>query len=217
VASETWTGSDGAAWPAGWTDGFSPVGGGSTIQGNTGRQTTGSATGYSFDSRIARRRTSTAADVVQLVKFRFPAADEVFARVWCRADAEMRGDDGYYLVLDLPNDEWSVFVASGFSDTLLGSAVSQTFTTATWYWADFGAVGSTVRARVWQDGSAVPAWQVDVTDSTHASGSYGLGAFPGNAGGEVVEWDDWSDRAAFDTAVSSPWPRRRALSGLIPR
>lgn len=216
MASETWTGSDGAAWPADWTDGFSPAGGGSTIQGNTGRQTTGSATGYSFNSRIARRRTSTAADVVQLVKFRFPAADEIFARVWCRADAEMRGDNGYQLVLDLPNDEWSVYETTGFTDTLLGSA-SQAFATGTWYWADFGAVGTTVRARVWQDGSATPAWQLDVTDSAHASGYYGLGAFPGNAGGEVVEWDDWSDRAVFDAAAGFVWPLRRPLSGLIVR
>lgn len=63
------------------------------------------------------------------------------------------------------------------------------------YWMRFRAEGSTLRVRVWADGTAEPAtWLIVATDTGIASGGVGLYVYEPN----VVEFDAFS-------AVAGPW------------
>ena len=58
-------------------------------------------------------------------------------------------------------DTWLAYVGS----------FSQTLTADTWYRIKFQAIGTTLTAKTWQDGTAEPGWQVSATDASYASGT----------------------------------------------
>ncbi|MCC6956753.1 MAG: DUF2341 domain-containing protein, partial [Anaerolineales bacterium] len=79
----------------------------------------------------------------------------------------------------------------------------------TWYWLRLQAVGSTLRARIWQDGASEPgAWNINTTDTTYQSSpNIGLTLYYHDTN---ADWDDIQVRrlAAVEPTVSlgtAPW------------
>lgn len=193
LTTETWTGADGAAWPAQWTTGLTPTGGAATIAANTGRLATGAQGAYAGTDRVARRLTTAFVDTDAVFRFRF-VSGESYPIIMGRANTTLDTGSGYGLDLGPTTSRWARFV--DYTKTDLGPAAhSFTFTTGTWYWVRVRVVGSSLRARFWADGAAEPTtWPVnlDVTDTTiAASGSWGFSVGGGAAAtSSVVEFDD---------------------------
>ena len=74
-------------------------------------------------------------------------------------------------------------------------AFSQTLTADTWYRIKFQAIGTTLNAKAWQDGTAEPGWQVSTTDATYASGT-GADGIQAPVAAQVRAWSDAAFKAA---------------------
>lgn len=201
LASDAFTGTNGAAWGSTWTTGLNPAaGGGTTIQGNAGQLITGNTAGT--NSRIARRVNITApTDAVALFRFQWPGASRGFFQFWIRStDTALDTQGGYVFELDGTSNVWSLGRNASFSGTQIGTSQTQTQTTGQYYWVRFGIVGSTIRARVWQDGNAEPGtWGIDTTDATITAAGSGAGfSFDSGTNNAVALVDDFS--------LDTTWP-----------
>jgi len=189
IASESWTGADGAAWPAQWVTGQTGTGAAATIQTNRGRLASGAQGAYSGASRISRRLNVAAAADVEISGIWRPDANEPYGAVAVRADTAIDSGTGYYLLLNksgtLLLERWV-----GFSSTTIGS-ISFAAASSTSYGFRLRAVGTSIKARVWS-GTEPSTWQVDVTDTgVTAAGAIGLTVVGGNAAtAHAIDFDD---------------------------
>lgn len=85
--------------------------------------------------------------------------------------------------------------------------VPTTYTAGSWYWMRFQVVGSTLRGRVWKDGTTEQSsWDMQITSTLLASGNFvGVkafsSAFSSNPTPEVVEFDSYSLTILDNTTV----------------
>jgi len=203
LATDTFTGTNGAAWSSTWTTGSNPNQGAVTpsIQSNRGRLTTGSHGGYNGGDRISRRVNITApVDAVALFSFQWTTGDETYPSFYIRStNTALDGQGGYFLSIDKGSNTWNIGRGSSYSNTDLGTAKSKTWTTNVKYWARFGVVGTAIKARVWNDGSSEPStWDYSVTDSNiTAAGSVGITLGGGSAASLTFDIDDFSLDTTF--------------------
>lgn len=203
LASDTFTGTNGAAWGSTWALGQDNTGSLAQIQSNVGRITTGSAGSYAGQTSRKVNITNPA-DAVWLMKFRWPTGAECYPQVWMRASNDILDSQaGYAFELNRPAGIWAVSKYTSYSSTTLSSA-SFTYTSNTWYWVRCGVVGSAVKFKIWADGASEPgAWTYEVTDTTYASaGRCGLRVGPGNAGSAQFEVDEFALTDAYALAFS---------------
>lgn len=155
-------------------------------------------------------RPETASDGVQKLKVIFSDPDDD-GQVWglaMRSDGSgYWSDSGYYCVLDYEdNDEnallYMVRVSNGvrvWLDEPEEVALSGDV------WLKCEAQGSDLRAKVWADGASEPgAWNVEVTDSTYATGRMGV-LLDSNRSVEVIV-DDYSLEGYSSSPVPPPDP-----------
>ncbi len=189
-ATEDFTGSNGAAWPAQWTAGSTGTGASATIQGNKGRLSSGAQGGYNGSSRVSRRFTIEAMDV-DISGTWTPDANEPYATVNVRSDSALNGEFGYSLTLNKSGTLKVERVLDYFNVITLGSAFSFAASSNTTYGFRFRVVGHSIQARVWS-GTEPSTWQVDVIDdSISKPGAVGLATFCGAASiNHSVDWDD---------------------------
>lgn len=150
-------------------------------------------------------------DVDVTVRFQH-GATPVGGNVNYRAFARAQGDNqnGY---LGNVNVDTSNAVLLGINAVVGGTVgpnlgadtAAGTLTVGSWYWIRFQLVGSTLRVKLWADGTGEPStWALSVVDTTYASGT-GVGvhgrANAGNTNLPSVLWDDFS---ATVTAVGLP-------------
>ena len=69
------------------------------------------------------------------------------------------------------------YTGAGSATTLRGS-VTNAWVWFTWYWFEMEILGSAVRARLYAEDAAAPAWQLEATTSHAAAGAFGPAAFP---------------------------------------
>lgn len=174
--SDTFTGTNGAAWnTSNWVSVETPSGSSTSIQSNAGRMTTPTNGNYDY---IRRRANITAlADSEIRTSFRVDSA-ESYARLWLRADTSLGGTGGYgYNLLFLAGQNISIqeMNASSIIGDAFGSFGHVINTT---YSVRFQALGGSVRAKVWVEGTAEPgAWSVEYNDATPlVAGSVGISA-----------------------------------------
>jgi len=185
--SETWTGTTGAAWPAGWTH----VSGTSTIQTNTGRQVT-AATAY---AEAWDYQTGTA-DGEVLAQVQVSGNTERYVEVAARfSTASPNTGSGYVAHFDHAGNAVIYRFNSGASASLgtAGGAGFLTITASAWYWVRFRWEGSALSAKFWPATGGEPgSWSVTATDSTYsAAGVVGLRTQTGNTTGALTfNWDD---------------------------
>jgi hypothetical protein len=101
-----------------------------------------------------------------------------------RCSEDSNGKQGYYLTVDL---YYNILYLRKFTDDSPGAVAQYDFdddmsdvprwkpTDDVWLWMRLYINGTTLRAKVWLDGDDEPAsWQIDTTDSAHASGYVGV-------------------------------------------
>lgn len=205
--TETFTGTNGAAWPSSWTTGLTPTGGGAAIQNNAGRLTTGAQGSYSGAARVSRRRTTTYADIDTTVRWRH-VTGESYTGFFVRADAALDTNFGYSVELSSWGD-LNVYKYASYARTTLATS-KPGFTANTWYRVRLRVVGSRIQVKVWADTATEPAaWAHDLTDATITSaGHTGSSVVAGSAASSsVVEVDDWT---ATDGASANIAPTANA-------
>lgn len=207
ITTESWTGTNGSAWPGQWTAGLNQAGTVVSIEGNQGRMLTGTAGDFSGSARVSIRNTTNAADVVIQESFTYGSTNSTYPRIYVRSENNaINGAGGYYIEMSGVDQQWYVDGAVSFSGLGLVNSISGvstpisfTFTAGVKYWVGFGVVGSDIKARVWQDGNAVPGWQWTTTDTT-ITGSKPFGMTVGRGAGQMyVDWDDFTADDVFPT------------------
>lgn len=159
---ETWTGTNGAAWPAAWTG----AGGIRDIQTNSGRHITAATA----SAVVTSSRSGLGAGEL-LVRFQWDATaverNQYFA---CRA-ADF--DNHTHCLVRDTGAARNISIAKrvGGTPTTLSSVVAVSVSAGSWYWVRLRWSGGDYRARLWADGSPEPPdWTVQATDTTHTSG-----------------------------------------------
>jgi RNAse (barnase) inhibitor barstar len=204
LASETWDG-NAASWPAQWTV-SATFGGSATTVNNQGRITapTGTFTQGKFvylsgmtpvsDMELLVDITTSTASKYLVVGIRVPAAS-----------GASEGPASSYNILFAPSDgSWHLMKidASGTHTDL--QVVPWTYSAAT-FTLRFQAAGTTIRAKVWNTGSAEPAsWSASAIDSTYtAPGSVEFWTQSGSTGSETWDFDNLSVGGVAPTSVVS--------------
>jgi hypothetical protein len=163
LATESWTGTTGAAWPAGWTvggtSGFS-----SSIQSNAGRLATPATSGaqvYAFMTGMA----STASNTDVLVTFTLSSAAWLGISLSATNRSDFYPSDGYVLIVS--TQDQALVVAKMLSNAVTySSSVGKTITAGTQYKARFRRVAGTLTGRVWAAAGAEPGtWDITYTDA----------------------------------------------------
>jgi hypothetical protein len=192
--SETWTGTDGAAWPAGWS---SAGAGSATIQTNQGKLTSG-ATGY---SPIRTLRGLNLVDSDRTLKFTPPATGEAYLAVGARVDQittpltanSSLPKNGYVVIFatDSAGKIATVEINRCAADvrTVLQAATAVTLGAGP-YKTRIKLTGGRIRVKIWvASGSEPAAWNFDLTDGTPYTTSGGT--FICGLNGSVGTVRDW--------------------------
>jgi hypothetical protein len=185
LKSETWTGTNGDAWPGQWDTSLGSGGSAATIQSNRGRLAVGSTGGYS-DSQPATLG-SVAADLDIRGDIHISDVTEHFAYLFFRDDnagssLQMRLQQGGNVV-DLISDPGSVILANP----------AQAFSASDVFHFHIRAVGSSVKIWWWMNSATEqPTPNIDVSDSSHLSNTrVKLLELGGNAAAtHFTEWDN---------------------------
>lgn len=201
VATEAWTGTNGAAWPGQWSG--RGVGGSAahTIQTNRGRQ---QASGASYTVAVAvLAGTYGALDL--LVSFAPDSTAESYNSIVYRFGENAGAGipfEGYTVNFYRVGGGFGVELyrtdTEGGVDAPLDSAAIGSPSTGR-YWVRIRAVGSTHQVRVWADGGAEPGtWTLEGTDGTYASG--GVALLTVNGDSTTARYVDWDGLVVDDTA-----------------
>jgi hypothetical protein len=188
VPSETWTGTNGDAWPSPWVI-SGGAGGSADIQSNQGRMI---APTTNFEA--TRAEWVTQADGVLTVTMTLTNPVNVqYPAVVFRGDAwntSTGGDptNGYFAEYEAFAGTLRIIKVTAGSRTTLGS-FSHAASNGVDVHLKVYAVESTICARIWNDGSGEPStWGIDVVDSAHTTGFWAL-TQGGQGSNGVITWD----------------------------
>lgn len=148
---------------------------------------------------------SDVADIEVLTKARVTvtSGSSVQMGVAVRTSGANNNRSGYMVGMLGQNGNFRMMKAVNGAATNALATSTMSLTIDTWYFIRVRAVGTSIRAKIWQDGSPEPAfWHIDIVDSDVASG--GAGAFfVGNTAGGTY-WDMFSVGTDGDPAPSEP-------------
>lgn len=155
--------------------------------------------GYSWDLPTTIGEDLTDVDQLTLWQSTDVLSSQTLAILWARFSGVFgSSEDGYYLTCRL-NDDLRIgkYNAGAFS-TVAEISTSLTWTQNTWYWLHFRVEGSTLYGKVWEYGTAPPAWMLIATDTDHtAAGWNGIG----NATDRNFYFDYYSIATEGDSAI----------------
>lgn len=217
LATETWTGSNGAAWSAQWTlnkdAGFNPPGGGAfSIQSNAGRVVTG-ATVYSFP-RAYLSGMSSVTDCDLTFDFTLAAIAEEYILVGLSCDNLQFGgnvwypQNGYCVRMMPGENSWSLEVYSGNTErfgqgTSFAATGAFTFAASTTYKVRMKRTGGQIQFKIWAaSGSEPSTWNGDWTDPTPLSAGKVL-LSPCNGGDGVARTFTFDNLTVTDGGTGS--------------
>lgn len=213
VATETFTGTTGAAWPSQWK--ALSASGTATIQSNRGRLL---ATGVGYQS-VRRTLTSLSKRNVELYVEFIPAAlTESYIDFSVRQDTTKTGyfPDGYFVSCDLGGNVWTLGAIDSVNGQFNNVDTAVTFDTSVWAMrlnatdSTTGSTQATVSAKVWKVSAGEPAsWVKQITDVNYPrAGSIAIGYQSGNTTNPGCAFDNVSvtDLASGTvyTATSAP-------------
>lgn len=182
IATESWTGADGSAWPAQWTTSVINTGGAATIQGNAGRLSFPTTGNYVYGTVAQLSALSPAADFDVTLDVAFSTLDESYFYLSLRSttDATSGGsNNGVHLGIYPHNGVNSAGIGYALASTNTDDgAVSGDLAAGQWVAGvarrvRFRVVGTEVAVKFWDPASAEPStWLYQGTD-THTSGLTG--------------------------------------------
>ena len=187
--------------PAGWTETAYPA--------NSDWQIVADAT--AADGRVLRNVTTTTnrhilrynaiADSTTeqevLVKLRVADDDGRGPGIALRHTMNGTAESAYVAYLRTTGNQLEInrFVNGGWGFV---GAQNVTLDPGVWYWIRFRASGTALKAKVWVDGTAEPAWGVQVSDANLTAGSAGVYAYEPN----TVDYDAFSFAGQGGTAAT---------------
>jgi hypothetical protein len=164
---ESWTGANGAGWPAAWSTSVS--GGSATIQSNQGRLTYNDTANAYARAQLTAVPARADADLLTSYTWNSTAAGAYFS-------AYVRGSGGWANGYR-PRNGYGVQITPNSGTVLLDKNVNNTRTTlqsvggaqpvsTAKHWLRLRVTGSTVQFRIWLDGNPEPStWAATVTDT----------------------------------------------------
>ena len=214
VLSDTFTGSDGAAWNAtNWPNFYDSLGTGThDIQGNQGRLLTGAGS-YAVLQADALDFNST--DFVMLLDVEVQATTEAYFQIEFRT--ALSGDGNIYeLVLRRDTGYFALEKKVSYTPTVLDST-TLTITTNDVIHIRLRASGSDYKARAWLNGASEPStWDLEATDSTYLTNDRLALKAIGGSSASAERWD--VDNVQIDTdpnglvSTTIPFARARVWS-----
>lgn len=157
------------------------------------------------DAILSWGTVGTPTNVEVLVKMRTSARDWYQNGIYVRGSGGSGSKNGYYFQMfengsgdsGLVIEKW---VSNSYS-AISGETIS--WSADTWYWVRFQVSGSTLRAKIWEDGSSEPgSWTITGSDSSISSGGWvGLGSYEPNG---IRYFDELAVATGGDTAVVEP-------------
>lgn len=194
LATETWTGTNGAAWGSQWTAAYYGGTGTETIQSNSGRLVTPAAAYATSRAYLSGMTANTDEELV----FSFIAAAQAEGYIsisvdsdgvyWSNGGDPSYSNNGYFLIVDVKATSAASLefwrMKAGVQ-TSLHANVSKTIVAGTQYSVRLRRVGTTVQARVWQTSGGEPGtWDFSVTETAGnqpPAGKVGLNFQSGSA------------------------------------
>jgi hypothetical protein len=193
--SETWTGANGAGWPAAWATGG--TNGSASIQSNEGRLTFNDVANAFARAQLTAVTARPDADLLTSYQFSSTTAGSYFS-VYVRGSGGWQNGyrpvNGYGLQIT-PNSGTITLEknVAGTRTTIQNVAGAQTVSTAK-HWLRLRATGSTIQFRTWLDGTPEPStWATTVTDSSVTGNGQtflSLNRAASNVGAKFVALDD---------------------------
>lgn len=188
LATETWTGTTGAAWPSQWVAGSTQ--GTATIQSNAGRLLA-DGNGYRRVNRFLNVADATTSELY--VEATVAALTEHYGYAFLRSTV---GDTaypvGYGVVLTPATSTYTMELGYGTGESVQTTA-PLTYTAGARYGIRLRVDGFTFRSRVWNlTGSEPTTWALTSTDadSSFPSGKAWLGYLSGNAANAGMTFDN---------------------------
>lgn len=205
LATETWTGTDGAAWPAQWT-----VTGTATILSNKGRFTPSASAFASGRAYLSGMTAATDTDVTVFVSRTTTTGQ--FAGVSICADNTIYSGTttlpgtGYCVALNYgattAGSNVQLFRNSGgTSQTQLGSTVAIALDGPVTYGVRIQRTGTTIQCKVWDTAGAEPgSWTISQTDGSPLAANKVLLAWS-NGSVAAARPGDWDNLTVTDGAA----------------
>jgi len=181
------TGSPPSDWTVRW-DSISSI----TVETGTGlggKELT-TATSSNGAYAVSWDTPDSLADVEALCKIKIDGNDsDGSVKVFVRGGGGSSTRVGYYLRFIHNSDTvtLNVYDDPGASSATLDSAAFSGLARDIWYWVRIRAIGSSIKAKVWQDGNSEPGtWTLEATDTTiTAAGWQGFGWWTDSEAPEV--------------------------------
>lgn len=225
--TETWTGTNGAAWPSPWGSFLGGTGNAQDIQSNRGRQVTSSVVAGYFGTRAIY---GSATDLDISVTVQFDKTGDSWGQINFRSDGAWNANsavvsNGYMFYIDVASQALVLQRVVSNTQTTIAQT-SFTLSINTEYRIRLVAKGSRLLGKIWAASDGEPSeWTVDAWDTTYtSSGEWSLAASSGNTTSVTYLWDDlvWDDtpqtpaappfyKAAgtpqeSQSAITVPWP-----------
>jgi hypothetical protein len=194
LAAETWTGTNGAAWPVAWVAGStSGAGTAATIQGNQGRLNAGTTANTGYISQRLSSPTVADLDFTITLTLAQTAGGQPSAAVWWRSDSGVF-NNGYHMHLDTSAIQNIRKTVGGTVFAL--TSVLFTPVTGTAYKMRIRMVGAVIQAKVWAAAGSEPAaWGATYADSSFTAAGYiGLSMQNDATTSKTVDFDDFTLR-----------------------
>jgi hypothetical protein len=219
-ATETWTGTTGAAWPAQWTRYAGATGSGSTIQSNAGRTSIPTVAGYATGDMMVLTGMTAAADVDLTATVTFSTIQEEYLHLMVRSNATGTFSSGIglniYPALGTTTAGFTYWNGGAYT-AIGGDLTAGTWTANTPRKVRLQAIGTTIRVKIWDATAAEPATWLGSIDTTQQpqAGKVALTTFSGNTtSGGTVTLDDLTITSApgvlaseyFPGASGAAWP-----------
>lgn len=114
-------------------------------------------------------------DCETITRFRITGSiqDDAF-RVWNRLSGTSGAKNGYGFYLNSDQVGFLKYVSNSLSNV---ANTPFTPVLGTFYWMRVRVVGTSLKGKIWEDGTSEPAWMIDTTDSDLSSGDVGFGIF----------------------------------------
>lgn len=202
LLSESWTGTNGASWPAAWTLGLNGTATIADIQSNQGRLRTGTAAGgYTPANKVARRTVSNPpTDFDVTFRWSTDAAESYPLLVYKAAGTSLDGLGQYEVDLSRQSAEVAIRKVTNYSGATIGTAGTFTRSTAgTFYWCRLRVNGGVHKVKLWAGdladepvagGPDSDGFQAKATDTTYTTGRFGFALNPGGGGQGTMLLDD---------------------------
>jgi len=216
VLSDTFTGSDGAAWDGTrWPNFYDSLGTGThDIQGNQGRLLTGAG---SYAVMQAELQDLSLVNFEATYDVEVQATTESYFQVEFRSS--LTGDGNIYeLVLRRDTGYLGIEKKVSYTPTVLDST-TLTITTSDVIHFRLRVVGSDYKARAWINGASEPGtWDLEATDGTYLTNDRVAFKAIAGAAATAQRWD--IDNLTIDDTLEPPLPPRlptRATRSLLIR